>query len=50
VIELGATGDRPVAGDWNGEGRDRPGIYRDGDTVVAAKSATTETAAKTSGE
>jgi len=25
-----AAGDRPIAGDWNGDGRDEAGVYRPG--------------------
>jgi len=28
VFSLGGPGDLPVAGDWNGDGTDEPGIYR----------------------
>jgi hypothetical protein len=30
VIKLGQAGDVPVAGDWDGDGRQEPGVYRDG--------------------
>ena len=34
VFELGGSGDQPVAGDWNGDGTDEPGLYRDGEMQV----------------
>ena len=32
-------GDRPVAGDWNGNGGDEPGIYRSGEWHLRQSSA-----------
>lgn len=32
VFSFGTTGDLPVAGDWNGDGIDTPGVFRPGET------------------
>jgi hypothetical protein len=48
VLQLGKVGDVPVAGDWHGEGRDRPGVYSDGEAAVAKT--TTETASSETSE
>jgi hypothetical protein len=29
VFHLGGEGDKPVAGDWNGDGADEGAVYRD---------------------
>jgi Tol biopolymer transport system component len=31
AFDFGTTGDRPVAGDWNGDDIETPGVYRSGD-------------------
>jgi Tol biopolymer transport system component len=31
AFDFGTTGDRPVAGDWNGDNLETPGVYRPGD-------------------
>ena len=43
VIKLGHAGDKPVAGDWTGDGVDKVGVYEDGATA-------TQTAAKGAGD
>jgi hypothetical protein len=30
VLTYGSPGDKPVVGDWNGDGVDTIGVYRDG--------------------
>jgi len=35
VFALGGPGDLPVAGDWTGDGVDKPGVYRPGTTAAA---------------
>ncbi len=32
AVQFGQAGDRPVAGDWDGDGKDDVGVYRDGST------------------
>ena len=31
VFEMGGANDQPVVGDWNGDGVDDPGLYREVD-------------------
>ena len=31
-FDFGTAGDRPVAGDWDGDGDETPGVFREGDT------------------
>jgi hypothetical protein len=33
-ISFGLAGDQPVMGDWNGDGRETPGVYRNGTWVL----------------
>ncbi|MEO1576676.1 MAG: hypothetical protein AAFU65_17145, partial [Pseudomonadota bacterium] len=33
-VEIGRSGDYPLLGDWNGDGRDTVGIYRDGQWLL----------------
>ena len=40
VIQLGEAGDVPVVGDWDGDGREEVGVYRDGEIAqVTARKA-----------
>ena len=34
VIQLGQPGDVPVVGDWDGDGREEVGVYRDGEIAT----------------
>ena len=34
AFAFGQTGDIPVAGDWNGDGIDELGVYREGQWIV----------------
>ena len=39
VFNLGGPGDLPVAGDWNGDGTDEPGVYHPGHSAAPAADA-----------
>lgn len=34
MINFGQTGDKPVVGDWNGDGIDTPGVFRSGEFLL----------------
>ena len=39
--EFGSNGDRPVAGDWEGDGRDTIGVFHDGVFLLTADNSET---------
>lgn len=43
TVNFGAAGDLPVVGDWNGDGRDTPGVYRPSTSTFFLTNSTTST-------
>ena len=41
IVAFGAVGDRPIAGDWDGDGKDSLGVYRPSTGVVYLRNALT---------